>query len=113
MSTVTNNWHDYADQLKFADVPRPAGATEVHAWARWDEDTIYRTFDGTKRGVTGKVNANLWGWQHPDGSLSHTYILLDSRVEKEADGYAELTAAEARELAHDLLAAADELDGLR
>ena len=72
-----------------------------------DEDWRYndgqaRRFQGTKRGT--EFHVDIIGWQDRDGSIvRHTVI--------DRDIFIDSTAA-ARELAADLLAAADEIDAL-
>ena len=68
-------------------------------------DSVTRWFQGTRRG-TDHVRVNIAGVQNYDGTLAEAVIFVDG---KGCYG-AELSAAEARELAADLLAAADELE---
>lgn len=86
-------------------VPVPSGATEVEEWSL-DGGTA-RSFGGTKRltetlfGVD--VRVEIIGTQYIDGSIERFIVISD-------DGL--LCPAEARHLAANLLAAADELDRL-
>jgi hypothetical protein len=84
----------------------PAGAIEVAEW-RLDGGTA-RTFAGTERLTEtqfGKdVHVDIIGTQYLDGVIER-YIVISE------DGL--LCAAEARHLAANLFAAADELDRLR
>lgn len=86
---------------QYADVPTPPDATSVNKWTA--DSTIEvpaRHFWGTDRdGVF------ICGYQKPDGSVRNRYITLDFQVE-------DMDAADARDLAARLIAAADELDAL-
>jgi hypothetical protein len=86
----------------YADVAPPADATRVSAWDDVDGQ-VSRYFRGTKRGA--KVRVDIAGSQNADGTVAERVILIDA-----CD--AEVDAAAARQIAADLLAAADELDRL-
>lgn len=90
-------------------VPLPAGAFEAGDWRHDSAGNVWRHFLGTCRDVDvhcserGYVRLQVAGDQDRDGSIER-YITLN--------GNESLTAAEARQLARTLIAAADELDGL-
>lgn len=92
--------------LTTATVAPPADATEVGVWV--DDDTnsfgqaTWRTFLGTLRG-TERVRVDILGTQGDDGTVSNRVVLV--RCEPTP---AQLDAAAARQVAADLLAAADE-----
>jgi hypothetical protein len=67
---------------------------------------ITRFFQGTKRGT--KVHVDIASIQNYDGTLAEAVIFVDGR----GSYAAELDPSAARELAADLLAAADDLDKL-
>src|SRR5271163_3123184 len=82
----------------YADVAPPPDATRVTKWGYiFEPDVLHRFFYGTQRGERLSVEIN--GFQNRDGSVR----ALDRQ---------ELDGAAARELAHALIAAADELDGM-
>lgn len=95
------------------DVPMPAGATEVHDWKPEDEGTC-RHFWGTETdfevapepcsarvGYRSFAITRVAGTQWADGTTKRW-------IEVDASGH--LTARDARKLATNLLAAADQLD---
>lgn len=86
----------------YADVTPPADATRVSAWDDVDGQ-VSRYFRGTKRGIKARVD--IAGSQNADGTVAERVILVDA-CDVEVD------AATARQIAADLLAAADELDRL-
>jgi hypothetical protein len=86
----------------YANVPPPADASRVSVWDDHDGQ-VSRYFRGTKRG--NKARVDIAGSQNADGSVAERVILVGaSDIEVDASG--------ARQIAADLLAAADELDWL-
>jgi hypothetical protein len=86
----------------YANVPPPADASRVSAWDDGDGQ-VSRYFRGTKRGNQARVD--IAGSQNADGTVTERVILVGGRdIEVDATG--------ARQIAADLLAAADELDWL-
>jgi hypothetical protein len=90
-------------QALHADVPPPPDASGVCEW-REMKGAAHRFFCGTQRGTA--VRVEIHGKQHADGSLSNRAIFVTT-----ANGV-DLSPAEARKAAHDLLAAADEMEAL-
>jgi hypothetical protein len=90
-------------QALHADVLPPADASGVCEW-REVNAAARRFFCGTLRGTA--VRVEIHGAQHADGSVSHRAIFVTT-----GNGV-DLTPAEARKAAHNLLAAADEMDAL-
>jgi hypothetical protein len=90
------------------DVPSPASARWLSEWFDW-EDTSARAFRGTVRGED-KILVDICGFQTADGSVIHPSVTVKSGHHNEAPG--SISAASARQLAADLLAAADELHRL-
>jgi hypothetical protein len=89
-------------QALHADVPPPADASGVCEW-REVKGAAHRFFCGTQRGTA--VRVEIHGQQHADG-VSKRAIFVTT-------GYGvDLTPAEARKMADDLRAAADEVDAL-
>ncbi|BBX01851.1 hypothetical protein [Mycolicibacterium moriokaense] len=85
--------------------PAPPDAVSVGDWEVADgPDDIRRTFYGTTRG--DRVPVEIVGWQKLDGTIGRG-IIPDLRG---VGG--ELDAPTARQMARDLLAAADEIVGL-
>jgi hypothetical protein len=91
----------------FVDVPNPFGATKVKAWEGHNDQRITRTFTGTERG--GAVYVRITGVQAYTGDVLHRGILVDVN---NRHGIVEIDASAARQIATDLLAAADELESL-
>ena len=91
----------------FVDVSNPVGATKVKAWEGHNDRRITRTFTGTERG--GAVYVGITGVQAYTGDVLHRGILVDVN---NRHGIVEIDAAAARQIATDLLAAADELESL-
>jgi hypothetical protein len=96
------------------DLPVPAGAIRVYEWADVNSGTPSRYFvcgswtvdrDGG-RDLTVSVD----GIQRGDGATSREIVLLDGDTEALLNPL--LTAAQARQLAGALIAAADALDEL-
>jgi hypothetical protein len=86
----------------YADVPPPADASRVSTWDDGDGQ-VSRYFRGTRRG--NQVRVDIAGSQNSDGIVTERVILVGGcDVEVDASG--------ARQIAADLLAAADELDWL-
>ncbi len=100
---------DYAEQnrvqAKNAHIPPPIGATDTHIWSD-DGEVVSRTFYGRQWRVADSI-VLIVGTQYGDGSVARQ---VEVHAAESSDG--ELTAAQARELAAALLAAADELDRL-
>jgi inosine/xanthosine triphosphate pyrophosphatase family protein len=98
------------NDIRYQDVQAPPDATSVGNWELYDVDGFARGFRGTVRGHVALV-----GGQRANGAVFDRSIVIDDlRIP------AEMTAAEARELAHrlsatadDLMAAADEWEGNR
>jgi hypothetical protein len=92
-------------QVLYASVPLPPGATSASEWDFRDRrcGRVWRHFTGTRRGTTATVGID--GMQNSDGSVAERQISIIC-------GNGELTATTAREVAADLIAAADELDQL-
>ena len=89
-----------------ANVAPPAGASYVSEWIdETDKGDWGRYFAGTRRGLAC-VRVDLTGWQDGDGAIIEHHIACYA-----GDGV-QLSAETARDLAADLLAAADELDEL-
>ena len=96
-------------QALHAGIPEPPDATEVDDWTEWDRlgnQTVYaRPYTASARDV-GPVTVELAGVQYADGQVRR-YILT------RPNGFGndgEMTAAQARALAAELLNAADTLD---
>lgn len=86
----------------YANVPPPPDASRVSGWDDGDGQ-VSRYFRGTQRGHKARVD--IAGSQNADGTVSERVILVGAcNIEVDAAG--------AREIAADLLAAADELDWL-
>jgi hypothetical protein len=90
-------------QALHADVPPPADASGVCEW-RYVNGAAHRFFCGTRRGTV--VRVEIHGKQHADGSASSRAIFVTT-----GNGV-ELTATEARKAAHNLLAAAYEMEAM-
>lgn len=86
----------------YANVAPPADASRVSAWDDSDGQ-VSRYFRGTKRGNRARVD--IAGSQNSDGTIAERVILVGG-CDIEVD------AAGARQIAADLLAAADELEWL-
>jgi hypothetical protein len=86
----------------YANVPPPADASRVSAWDDSDGQ-VSRYFRGTMR--RNKARVDIAGSQNADGTVAERVILV-------GDCDIEVDAAGARQIAADLLAAADELDWL-
>jgi hypothetical protein len=86
----------------YANVGPPADASRISAWDDRDGQ-VSRYFRGTKRGTKARVD--IAGSQNADGTVAERVILV-------GEGDIEVDAAGARQIAADLLAAADELDWL-
>jgi len=91
---------------KLANVPHPAGATDVSEW-----DTAYETpgryFTGKKWPLSRReAEVLICGFQRVDGRDERFVNLMDRGTEL----LTELTADEAREIGLALIAAADEVD---
>jgi len=91
---------------RFADVPVPAGAETDGSWSRdesgeWSRAVVWREFPSV-----GGVGLAVDGRQTSTGEVTPPQITVF------ADLGAQLTGAEARELAAQLLQAADKLDEL-
>jgi hypothetical protein len=94
-----------AAQLRYANIPAPAGATKVDPWYRFGaEGEWLRYFEGTRIGETG-LAVGVGGWQHCDGKVEYSAQVL-------GDDVANLNATDARVLSERLAAAADELERL-
>jgi hypothetical protein len=95
-----------AAQLRYANIPAPAGATKIDPWYRFGaEDEWLRYFEGTRIGETGRLAVGVGGWQYCDGKVEYNAQVL-------GDDVANLSAEDARLLAERLSAAADALDRL-
>lgn len=93
-------------ELRYSDVPVPAGATLIDGWDTKDKtNTLTRPVEWAKFD-TARVDISVDAWQETSGAYTPGISLYSI-----SDGDA-LTAAEARELAAALLQAADELDRL-
>ncbi len=92
-------------QATYGHIPAPAGVVEAGDWSD-DGERVSRAICGTERQVADTV-IDIAGEQDVDGTTSYR-IVLQARESSEG----ELTAAEARDAAAALLAAADELDRL-
>ena len=90
-------------QALHADVPPPADASGVCEW-RYVNGAAQRFFCGTGRGTV--VRVEIHGQQRADGSVSSRAIFVTT-----GNGV-DLTPAEARNAAHNLLAAAYEMEAL-
>jgi hypothetical protein len=90
-------------QALHADVPPPSDASGVCEW-REVNGAAYRFFCGTQRGTA--VRVEIHGEQHADASVSNRAIFVTT-----GNGV-DLTPAEARKMADDLRAAAEEVDAL-
>jgi hypothetical protein len=89
------------------DIPLPAGANaDVSGWVVGDHG-VTGAFASAERGAT--IYVGIAGEQDHSGAVLHREILVDV---EDRSGIAEIDAATARQVAADLLAAADELDQL-
>lgn len=92
---------------RFADVPVPAGAETDDSWSRdesgeWSRAVVWREFPSV-----GGVGLAVDGRQTSTGEVTPPQITVF------ADLGAQLTGAEARELAAQLLEAADKLEAIQ
>jgi hypothetical protein len=97
------------DAAMFAHLPTPAGAQRVFHWEDEGDGHWSRRFTGTERGIkqqvgpfTKRIDIDIEGVQFGDGRIERSCFVYTSG--------AELTAVQARSVAADLLAAADELN---
>ena len=96
--------HNLAQALH-AGIPAPSDATEVDDWTEWDEGIYARAFTVATRDA-GPMAVEVAGVQYASG---HTRRYILTRPNSFGnDG--EMTAAQARALAAELLNAADTLD---
>jgi hypothetical protein len=92
------------------DVPLPAGTVDIRGWED-TADAAWRVVRGAVRSVEGcKVSVSACAVQNSDGSIDRGDDAPRVSVWNPED--AGLSADQARELASQLVAAADELDGL-
>ncbi len=95
-----------AAQLRYANIPAPAGATRVDDWYQFGaaHESWLRYFDCSRIG-TGRLAVGVGGSQDSDGKVVYSAQAL-------ADDVTNLTAQDARLLAERLTAAAAVLDRL-
>ena len=105
--SMAQHWVDF-DQLQtdLAGVPAPAGAIRCSSWFR-DGDQPIRAAYG-QRWIFGGGSVELSVDQTADGSIGpwRVEVAVD-------DGLVDMSAAQARQLAAALTAAADAMDGAR
>ncbi|MHC9294172.1 hypothetical protein ACRCUN_17045 [Mycobacterium sp. LTG2003] len=94
-----------ADAARFGHVARPIGAAYVWHWEQDERSQWFRQFDGTRR-VAGGFSVSIDGRQYPDGSVFRTIAV-------QGDEREEFDLAGARQFAAELIAAADEIEGVR
>jgi len=92
-----------------ANVPHPAGATDVHDWVDLETDMPFRCFDGSwwvvERPERGEdIDVHIAGTQHHDGSITRDIAVHELHADHP------LTIKQARELGAALIAAADEAE---
>lgn len=74
--SLLNMAREYAERnvanIRYADVPIPADATNVTGWLQWDDDgSFVRYIAGTRRHV-GEIGVHIDGVQHSDGRVERT-----------------------------------------
>ncbi|WP_136625785.1 hypothetical protein [Mycobacterium innocens] len=101
-------WKWSPNHGKHTQRPPTPGARFADLWQDTTTDRPWRRITGEVRGVAGNGNVLVWAEavQYADGSLDQSAI---DRPSVQADREA-LSARQARELAAELVAAADELD---
>jgi hypothetical protein len=103
-----HGWHTTERCPELASNPLPADATDADQWqVGEDDERVTRVFTGTKRGTD--VRVTIYGEQDHSGAVLNRLISVSPSGHS---GTAEVGAAGARQIAADLLAAADELDQL-
>jgi hypothetical protein len=80
--------------------------TFVDSWQQWGEQ-YGRAFDGTMR-VVEHMTVDVSGWQYSDGRVGWSIRVYSHEQSNDAD----MSAAQARQVAAALLDAADQLDRL-
>jgi hypothetical protein len=101
------------DAEQFGHLPTPAGANKIFHWEDDGEGHWTRQFEGTRCGFglankgkfANRVDVCIDGLQHGDGTIERSIFVYSSG--------AEMTSADARQLATTLTEAADELDRLK
>ena len=104
---MARHWLDFDKlQTELAGVPAPAGAVRCSSWFR-DGDQPLRSAYG-QRWIFGGGSVELSVDQTADGSIGpwRVEVAVD-------DGLVDMSAAQARQLAAALTAAADAMDGAR
>ncbi|MGY4648417.1 hypothetical protein [Mycobacterium sp. URHB0021] len=86
-------------------IPLPPDATAADSWGVGADERVTRVFAGASRGTA--VRVTIYGEQDHSGEVLNRII---SVYPNDRHGAAELDAASARDLAADLIDAADEID---